>query len=87
MRKNKSNVCPTLTANMGTGGHNIPIIKDDNGIRKLSTRECFNFQGFDSAFKLPLDVSAAQLYKQVGNSVSVPVIKKIAEEIFKCLNI
>ena len=87
VRKNKSNVCPTLTANMGTGGHNIPIIKDDNGIRKLSARECFNFQGFDSTFKLPSDVSSAQLYKQVGNSVSVPVIKKIAEEIFKCLNI
>ena len=29
VRENKSNVCPTLTANMGTGGHNVPIIKDD----------------------------------------------------------
>ena len=28
VRKNKSNVCPTLTANMGTGGHNVPLIKD-----------------------------------------------------------
>ena len=26
VRENKSNVCPTLTANMGTGGHNVPLI-------------------------------------------------------------
>ncbi len=41
VRENKSNVCPTLTANMGTGGHNVPIIKDDFGIRKLTPKECF----------------------------------------------
>ena len=46
VRENKSNVCPTLTANMGTGGHNVPLIKDDYGIRKLSPRECFLFQGY-----------------------------------------
>ena len=34
VRENKSGECPTLTANMGTGGHNVPLIKDDNGIRK-----------------------------------------------------
>lgn len=28
MRENKSGVCPTLTANMGTGGHNVPLLKD-----------------------------------------------------------
>lgn len=27
IRENKSNLCPTLTANMGTGGHNVPLIK------------------------------------------------------------
>lgn len=43
VRANKSNVCPTLTANMGTGGHNVPIIKDDKGIRKLTPREWLNF--------------------------------------------
>jgi len=40
VRENKKNVCPTLTANMGTGGHNVPIIKDSYGIRKLTPREC-----------------------------------------------
>ena len=30
----------TLTATMGTGGHNIPIIIDNYGIRKLTPIEC-----------------------------------------------
>jgi DNA (cytosine-5)-methyltransferase 1 len=85
VRENKSNLCPTLTANMGTGGHNVPIIKDIKGIRKLTPRECFNIQGFDNNFKIPSDVSCAQLYKQSGNSVSVPVIKRIAICIYEAL--
>ncbi|MFA6537750.1 MAG: DNA (cytosine-5-)-methyltransferase, partial [Patescibacteria group bacterium] len=40
VRENKKGVCPTLTANMGTGGHNVPIIKDHKGIRKLTPLEC-----------------------------------------------
>ena len=46
VRENKSNVCPTLTANMGTGGHNVPLILTKYGIRKLSPKECINFQGY-----------------------------------------
>ena len=46
VRENKSNVCPTLTANMGTGGHNVPLIKTETGFRKLTPRECFNLQDF-----------------------------------------
>ena len=53
VRENKSNCCPTLTANMGSGGHNVPIIKDDKGIRKLTPRECFNLQGFPYKYNLP----------------------------------
>ena len=39
VRENKSNCCPTLTANMGGGGHNVPLLKDDKGIRKLTFKE------------------------------------------------
>lgn len=42
VRENKSNVCPTLTANMGGGGHNIPIVLDGKIPRKLTPKECFN---------------------------------------------
>ena len=33
VRKNMSGVCPTLTANMGTGGHNVPLIKVNDRVR------------------------------------------------------
>jgi len=80
VRENKSGVCPTLTANMGTGGHNVPLIFTDNGIRKLTPKECFNIQGFPENFKLP-ELANSHLYKQAGNSVVVPVINRIAENI------
>lgn len=86
VRENKSNVCPTLTANMGTGGHNVPLIKTTDGrIRKLTPRECFNLQGFPKDYVLPLNVSNTLLYKQAGNSVVVSVIRAIAIEIAKAL--
>lgn len=85
VRENKSNLCPTLTANMGTGGHNVPLVLDDKDIRKLTPRECARFQGFDDSFKLPSDMPKSALYKQFGNSVSVPVIQSIAKEILKAL--
>jgi DNA (cytosine-5)-methyltransferase 1 len=79
VRENKSGECPTLTANMGTGGHNVPLIKDDLGIRKLTPRECLNFQGFPQNFKFPSDMPISQRYKQTGNAVTVNLIKKIAK--------
>lgn len=84
VRANKNNLCPTLTANMGTGGHNVPLLnvqKKANTIRKLTPRECFNFQGYPADYKLPKDMSNANLYKQAGNSVVVPVIERIAQQI------
>lgn len=85
VRENKSNLCPTLTANMGTGGHNVPLVFTKTGIRKLTPRECFNLQGFNENFILPEDLSNTRLYKQAGNSVTVPVIKRIAKNINKAI--
>lgn len=86
VRENKSGVVPTLTANMGTGGHNVPLILDDFGeIRKLTPKEAFNVQGYPKEFKLP-KISNGQLYKQAGNSVVVPVVKRIAQNIADSLN-
>jgi DNA (cytosine-5)-methyltransferase 1 len=86
VRENKNNVCPTLTANMGTGGHNVPLVLTDAGIRKLTPRECFRFQGFPDSYILPETVKNASLYKQAGNSVSVSVIERIGNNIQKALN-
>lgn len=87
LRENKSNVCPTLTANMGTGGHNVPLIKTQYGLRKLTPKECFMFQGFPEDYVLPPTVSDTLLYKQAGNSVVVPVINRIALEIARACRI
>jgi DNA (cytosine-5)-methyltransferase 1 len=81
VRGNKNNVCPTLTANMGEGGHNVPLIMDNYGIRKLTPLECLCFQGFPHSFKIP--VSDSQAYKQAGNSVAIPVVERIAQNILK----
>ena len=84
VRENKNQVCPTLTANMGTGGHNVPFILADHGIRKLTPKECFNLQGFPINFDYQ-NISDGSAYKQAGNSVVVSVIQRIAEEIQKLL--
>jgi len=89
VRPNMSGVCPTLTANMGMGGHNVPLILDTDGrIRKLTPTECFRLMGFnpkrnDPKFdmKFPETMADSRLYKQAGNAVVVPVIAKIAEQI------
>lgn len=87
VRANKSNVSPTLTANMGTGGHNVPLLLTDDGeIRKLTPKETFNVQGYPADFKLPDDTANGQLYKQAGNSVVVPVIHRIAENIMDVIS-
>lgn len=54
-----------------------------DGIRKMTPREWARLQGFPDDFKMPL--SDVHLYKQLGNSVTVPVIKAVAEQIYKII--
>ena len=81
VRENKNNVCPTLTANMGTGGHNVPLIKDDFGIRKLTPKECFAFQGYPVHDYILPKLANSNLYMQAGNSVTTSLIERIAKQI------
>lgn len=85
VRENKSGVVPTLTANMGMGGHNVPIILTQYGLRKLTPRECFSVQGYPDDYKIDNTQADSRLYKQAGNSVAVPVVRRIAENIDKAL--
>jgi DNA (cytosine-5)-methyltransferase 1 len=80
VRENMSGLCPTLTANMGMGGHNVPIVKTRHGIRKLTPQECFGLMGMKN-IKIPEGMSESRLYKQAGNAVVVPVIEAIARRI------
>ena len=91
-RKNENDLCPTLTANMGTGGHNVPIVQRQGSknrilYRKLTPVECFRFQGYGKyAERIPMgDLANGQLYKQAGNSVTVEVVKKLAQSVYIAL--
>ena len=83
VRWTKNQMCPTLTANMGTYPDRVPVVWDDFGIRKLSLRECLAFQGFPKEFYFPNTITIDDAYKQIGNSVCVPVIRRIASQILK----
>ncbi len=84
VRENKSNVCPTLTANMGTGGHNVPLILTKKGIRKLTPKECLNFQGFPQEYEFP-NIPVSKCYKQAGNTVTVPLVEAVAKNLIPLL--
>lgn len=83
----KNRTCPTLTASMGTRDNFVPLLIDDYGYRKLTVRECLDFQGFPKKYSFPLGTSMKEAYKQIGNSVCVPVICRLAKEIKKVLEI
>jgi DNA (cytosine-5)-methyltransferase 1 len=86
VRENMSGMCFTLMANMGDGGHNIPVIKDRWGIRKLTPRECARLQGYeDKWFKIPKELSRSQICKQIGNSVTIPLVTRLAENCLRAL--
>lgn len=65
-------------------GKEILISQEGKNPRRLTPRECARLQGFPDDFIIP--VSDAQAYQGFGNSVAVPVIHAIAEEIIKVLD-
>ena len=85
IRENKNGVCPTLTANMGEGGHNVPIVRTSKGIRKFTPEECLGFQGFpvSKGFHYPTTIAQSKKYKQAGNSVTEPLIEKVAGKVIQ----
>lgn len=75
-------VSPTLVASMGAFMHRVPVVRDDYGIRMITPYECLALQGFPKDYRFP-KIPIASAYKQCGNSVVVPVIKRIAECVLK----
>jgi len=86
VRGNKSNLCPTLTANMGGGGHNVPLILTQYGIRKLTPDECLHFMGYPKEYVFPDSIAESAKYMQAGNSVVVPMMTRVAGQICEVLN-
>ena len=85
VRGMKGGYSPTLVASMGMGGHNVPIILDDKGIRRLTPIECARLQGYND-LHIPVGMNDLHVYKQIGNSVTVPVIEAIAESIISAID-
>ena len=75
----QNRMCPTLTATMGTRPNQVHLVVDDFGLRKITIQECLDFQGFPQQFKFPHNITLEDAYKQIGNSVCVPVVKRIAD--------
>lgn len=78
-------ICPTLLAAMGSRFERIPFFYDDYSVRLLTPRECARLQGFPEDYILP-ETNEKQVYKQIGNSVCVPVVSRIVERIVYALN-
>ncbi len=81
VRAKAPGVCPTLTANMGLGGHNVPFIMNTRGLRKLTEQECLKLQGFPDDFAFPSNVPRTKRYTQVGNAVTVPIARLLAAKV------
>lgn len=86
IRKSRCNfrcdgISPCLTAKMGTGGNNVPVVVSE--ARKLTERECLRIMGYPESYKIKENFH--QSYKQIGNSVVVPIITDIANELIKII--
>ena len=57
----------------------------ETGLRLLTAEECKAIMGFPKKFKIP--VSRTQMYRQMGNSVAVPVIKELARWMIEDLKV
>jgi DNA (cytosine-5)-methyltransferase 1 len=74
----------TISARYYKDGSEVLIEQAGEIPRRLTPRECARLQGYPDDYKIV--VSDMQAYKQFGNSVVVPVVKALAEEILRTLN-
>ena len=77
----KGEVSNCLTAKMGTGGNNVAVVISQK--RKLTERECLRLMGYPDSYKVK---KGFQTYKQIGNSVVVPVVTEIAEKLVEFIS-
>ncbi len=73
----------TISARYYKDGSEALIEQEGKNPRMLTPRECARLQGFPEEFIIP--VSNAKAYKQFGNSVCIPVIEAVANEMVQYL--
>ena len=84
LSRGREGICPTLLAAMGSRFERIPFFYDKYSVRLLTPRECARLQGFPESYKLP-ETNEKQVYKQIGNAVCVPVVKRLADKIVEAI--
>ena len=69
---------------VSSDAHKLGVVHNGR-IRRITPRECARLQGFPDSFILhPKDTHA---YRQLGNSVSVPVVREVVLDLFNQLNV
>ncbi len=71
---------PTIPSQEVSGRFFIYLPNEDK-VRKLTLNECYKIMGFSSSFKKHF--KKGEQYKQIGNSVAIPVIYEIAKSIIE----
>ena len=79
LSRGRDGICPTLLDAMGSPYERIPFFYDDYSVRKITQKEAARLQGFPESFNWPIQRTPKQVYKQIGNSVCVPIVKEIAD--------
>ena len=75
-------ISPCLTAKMGTGGNNVPVVVKQ--MRKLTEKECLKIMGFPDWYKI--EANSMHSYKQIGNSVVVSIVSELAKEMVRVMS-
>lgn len=71
----------TLSAEGGGSGAKTGAYLINNKVRRLTPRECLRVQGYPESFEFPEVVTQNQRYKQLGNTVAIPVLENILNQI------
>jgi len=77
------NCSPCLTTKMGTGGNNVPYLVNHD--RFFTVKECLKLQGFDEKFQLT--PSRSHAYRQLGNTISLPVFNFLASRVLDAFKV
>ncbi|MGH9322080.1 MAG: DNA (cytosine-5-)-methyltransferase, partial [Vicinamibacteria bacterium] len=81
-----SGITRTLSARYQKDGSEILIDQPGKNPRRLTPEECRRLMGFPDRFRFPDDVSDTQRYRQMGNAVVVPVVRRVAERVVEVFN-
>lgn len=84
-----NNHFPTIVAHFGTGGGNFPLMAYNGSIKGITPRQCFKLMGFDyedSDLLTYNKISPSNQYIMAGDSVCVPILEGIMNEIIKIHN-